>query len=249
MAETGRHIPMDGLRRCWLAPLLKFVYRIPKLRSLSLSVVRRLEGGDFYSGTLREILWSHHGVKVGAYTYGACMEPGAFPSGVTIGRYVSVAAGVRVFLRNHPMGRLSLHPFFYNSRLGWVPEDNISNGMLSIGHDAWIGERAIITPGCRSIGIGSVIGAGSVVTRDVPDFAIVAGNPARLVRYRFTEKVRELILQSAWWDAPIEECARYMPYMVEPLGENYSSNPLLRSPSTASAGPSQWGSTRAGTPS
>src|ERR1017187_4066715 len=178
---------MTGPRRSILSSAILAAYRWGRVRGICMSVLEQLEGGAFYSSTLRRILERYHGVRVGAYSYGECMVPGSWPAGVRVGRYVSVAPGVRVFLRNHPYDRLSMHPFFYNKKLGWVAEDTITSGTLEIGHDAWIGERVIITPGCRRIGIGAVVGAGAVVTKDVPDFAMVGGNPARLIRYRFPE--------------------------------------------------------------
>jgi virginiamycin A acetyltransferase len=145
-----------------------------------------------------------------------------------VGRYVSMAPGVRVFLRNHPLERLSLHPFFYNHQLGWLAEDTVTAGTLVIEHDAWIGERAIFTPGCSRIGLGAVVGAGAVVTRDVPDFAVVAGNPAKILRYRFPAEVQDLIRNSKWWEQPIEECVKAMTFMTQPLaGEALYRHPLL----------------------
>src|SRR5436309_3265685 len=114
-----------GTRRSALSSVLFKLYARPAARRVCLSLSRRLEGGDFYSRTLRDILRQYHGVSAGAYSYGEGLIPGAFPAGVTIGRYVSIAPGVRVFLRNHPLNRLSLHPFFYNRHLGWVPGDTV----------------------------------------------------------------------------------------------------------------------------
>jgi acetyltransferase-like isoleucine patch superfamily enzyme len=156
----------------------------------------------------------------------------ALPRGVVVGRYVSVAGGVRVFRRNHPMERLSLHPFFYNRELGFVAEDNIPSVPLEIGHDSWIGDRAIIVPGCKRIGVGSVGGAGAVVTRDVPDFAIVGGNPAKIIRFRFPEETRRLILASRWWEQSISQVAKVLPDMVKSLGQEPSRHPLLCTAST-----------------
>ena len=208
--------------------LLCALYRIRRIRRYCMSAVLRLEGGDFFSGTARKILETHHGVRVGAYSYGDCMIPGAFPAGVTVGRYVSIAGGIRVFLRNHPVKNLSMHPFFYNSLLGFLKEDTIPTGTLEIGHDAWIGERAIFLPNCRQVGIGAVIGAASVVTRDVPDFAIVAGNPAKILRSRFDPDTCARILESRWWARPHWEVVACMDDMIRPLPHEPWNHPLLR---------------------
>lgn len=184
----------------------------------------RLEGGMFWSATARRIMARHWGVRIGAYSYGSCFDAGSIPAGVEIGRYVSMAWGVRVFVRNHPMDRLSLHPFFYNGDLGFVGRDNIPSGKLEVGHDAWIGERAIITPGCSRIGIGAVVGAGAVVTKDIPDFAIAAGNPARVIRLRFTTEVRDRVIASQWWRRSVYECGAFIEAMTGPLT---SMHPLL----------------------
>ncbi len=217
MAHQPKRMDM---RRSALGPLIVNLYRYPRVRRVCLKFCQTVEGGEFYSGTLRNILAKYHGVEAGAYSYGEGLIPGAFPAGVTIGRYVSIASGVRVFLRNHPLDRLSLHPFFYNRHLGWVENDTVQNGTLEIGHDAWLGERAIVTPGCRRIGIGAAVGAGSVVTKDVPDFAIVAGNPARLLRFRFSQDTIDAILASRWWERSIEECGQYMSEMTRPVTES-----------------------------
>ncbi len=106
------------------------------------------------------------------------MAHGSWTKGVIVGRYVSVGPGVRVFLRKHTLDWLSMHPFFYNHELNYVTNDNISSSQLEIGHDAWIGANVIFTPKCSQVGIEAVAAAGSIVTKNVPNFAIVAGNPA-----------------------------------------------------------------------
>lgn len=199
-----------------------------RFRSVALNSSKRLEGGEYYSATARWIMKHRLGVSIGTYSYGECFVPGAFPSGVTIGRYVSIGPGVRAFLRNHPMERLSLHPFFYNRQLGFVKEDNISSTLLEIGHDAWIGARAMIMPGCSRIGIGAVVGAGAIVTKDVPDFAIAVGNPAKVIRRRFSDSICEDILRSRWWENSVDVCVKHMPAMTTPLGETTGSHPLLQ---------------------
>ena len=215
------------LRRCRFSAAILRLYRWKRLRRLCLAAARRLEGHEFYSATLRDLLATFHGVRVGAYSYGPCLDPGAFPPGVSVGRYVSIASGVRVLNRNHPMDRLSTHPFFFNSNLGYVDRDTMEFVNLEIGHDAWIGANALITPGCSRIGLGAVVGAGAVVTKNVPDFAIVAGNPARVIRYRFSEEVCELVRQSEWWNRPVAECVCFLNQLTVPLRDAWD-HPLLQ---------------------
>lgn len=216
------------LRRCACSDLLFRMYGVRALRSPVLRAILRLEGGQLYSSTLRRILSFYHGVRAGAYSYGSGLVPGAFSRGVVIGRYVSIAADVRAFVRNHPLERLSLHPFFYNPALDVVPADNIPYGTLAIEADAWLGERAILTPGCTRVGLGAVVGAGAVVTKDVPDFAIVAGNPARLLRHRFDDATCAFIRASRWWELPLAECVRHLNVMIRPLGAFPAGHALLR---------------------
>jgi carbonic anhydrase/acetyltransferase-like protein (isoleucine patch superfamily) len=70
---------------------------------------------------------------------------------------------------------------------------------VTFGHDVWIGHGAIVLPG-RNIGTGAVVAAGAVVTKDVPDYTVVGGNPARPIRRRFPEHVSEQLIALAWWD-------------------------------------------------
>lgn len=220
---------MRELRQSRLGSLIFHAYKWRRLRRISLAILERLEGGQFYSFTLRQILENYHGVHVGAYSYGQALIPGAFPHNVTVGRYVSVSPGVRVFIRNHPIDRLPMHPFFYNSALGYLPRDSIHEGILIIDHESWIGERAIVTPKCSRIGIGAVVAAGAVVTKDVPDFAVVAGNPAKIIKYRFPEKIQHNILASRWWERPVGELAALLPEIMVPPGNEPWRHPLLRS--------------------
>jgi acetyltransferase-like isoleucine patch superfamily enzyme len=223
LPSTPAGMPEGGgakdLRRCVFGSLFFAIARHQRLRLRMVRCCERLEGGLFFSATARRILERYQGVRIGAFSYGGCFIPGAFPAGVSIGRYVSIAGGVRVFLRNHPMDRLSMHPFFYNRLLGIVPADTITTGSLSIEHDSWVGENVIVTPGCHRIGLGAVVGAGAVVTKDVPDFAVVAGNPARLIRSRFADPVCELIRNSQWWLLSLEALRSNLDHLTSPLGD------------------------------
>jgi len=229
----GRDRTPSELVRCRLAGAMSVAYRIlgcPRRWGVARRLFRvllRLERGGFYSATARELLRRHHDVEVGAYSYGECMIPGVFPPGVTIGRYTSIAPGVRVYNQNHPLAHLSTHPFFYDPRLRCVGENPIPRHRLRIGNDVWVGVNAIITPGCTRIGDGAVIGAGAVVTRNVDDFAIVAGNPARLIRYRFAPAQQETIRRARWWDLPLWRCVAVLDAMTRPLEGGANEHPLL----------------------
>jgi acetyltransferase-like isoleucine patch superfamily enzyme len=215
------------LRRCPLSRVLLTGSGLPKLGRLCLRLALKLEGGGFYSDTARRIMERRYGVRIGAYSYGSCFVPGVFPSGAVVGRYVSTAEGLRIFRRNHPVSWLSTHPFFFNQQLGYVLQDLVPFRPLAIEHDAWIGDSVIITPGCLRIGIGAVVGAGSVVTKDVPDFAVVAGNPAAIIKFRFPEAVRQRVLAGRWWERSVEQCAQWLGAMTSDLGEEATQHPLL----------------------
>lgn len=193
---------------CLLSPLLVRAYRYRGLRPLVRFLLDRLEGGAMHSQTLRLILRKYFGVDAGLYSYGHCLKPGELPSGTIVGRYCSFASGIRVFRRNHPKARLSTHPFFYDHNVGIFLRDKIeqsADNPLTIGHDVWIATGAVILPNCRNIGTGAVVGACAVVTKDVPPFGIVVGNPAKLIGYRFDPALQAAILQSAWWEKSIGE--------------------------------------------
>lgn len=204
------------LYRSPLSGLLFRAYGVSRLRRYCRALAARLEGGEFRSATLRRIFRHYHNVEVGAYSYG-CFFSMCLPGGTHVGRYVSIAGGVRILPRNHPMSWLSTHPYFFNDSLGWIKKSPIPFTHLTIEDDAWVGADSIVTPSCKRIGVGAVVGAGSVVTHDVPDFAIVAGNPARLLRYRFPEEIRKAVLAGHWWLRPVEECAHDFRVMTSPL--------------------------------
>jgi phosphonate metabolism protein (transferase hexapeptide repeat family) len=124
----------------------------------------------------------------------------------TIGKFCSIAAHVRINPGDHPMGRISQHHFSYRASAYFEGEEDEAaffdwrrSRPVSIGHDVWIGHGAIVLAG-RGIGNGAVVGAGSVVTRDVPAYTIVAGVPAKPIRRRFPEQLADRIEALAWWE-------------------------------------------------
>ncbi len=174
------------------------------VREVIVKLVKKLEGGEMYSPTLREIFRVHHGVDIGLYTHGGCFHPYSFGEQTTIGRYSSIAATAFAATDNHPMHYKSMHGFFFNPALGIVDLDWHFDP-LSIGNDVWLGHNSIIMPGVHRIGDGAVVAAGAVVNKDVPPFAVVVGNPARIVRYRFDADTIEQLLAEKWWEKDIEQ--------------------------------------------
>ena len=192
--------------------LLFKLYKVKNHRIcfIVISIVKKIENGELYSKTLREIFKHYHNVEVGMYTHGECFYPGQFDRHTTIGRYCSIARGARVMNRNHPMEFKSTHGFFFNPTLNYCDKDQIKYIPLNIGNDVWIGYNAIILPHVTNIGDGAVIAAGAVVNKNVPPYAVVVGNPARVVRYRFSQKIIEELLASRWWEKSIEEIKPYI---------------------------------------
>ena len=210
---------LRDLRTNAYSKFISRIYRYKKLRRVGNRLINVLDVDPMVSKLRRELLMSHCSVYVGAYSYGPFLQFGKMPPNLSVGRYVSVASDVNVFRRNHPTEFLSLHPYFYNPELGIVDREIFSHEPLEICHDAWIGSGVKITPGCRRIGVGAVIGAGAVVTKDIPDFAIAMGVPARIVRFRFPLDFQGDILYSRWWELPIEELAKVMEHMCQPASK------------------------------
>jgi phosphonate metabolism protein (transferase hexapeptide repeat family) len=129
----------------------------------------------------------------------------------TIGKFCAVAANVRLNALNHPMDRISQHKityrpneYFVHAKVDKAFREKRQKARVMIGHDVWIGHGAIVLPGI-SIGHGAVIAAGAVVTKNVEPYAVVAGVPAKRIKWRFEKSIRERIIELAWWDWGQEE--------------------------------------------
>lgn len=123
-----------------------------------------------------------------------------------VGKFSNIAAHVRMNPGFHPMERASLHHFTYRRTLyDFDTEDDgpffawRQRQRVRVGHDTWIGHGVVVMPGVR-IGNGAVVGSNSVVTRDVPAYAIVAGAPAKFIRWRFAPAIAQALDATAWWD-------------------------------------------------
>lgn len=166
----------------------------------------------------------HPDAHVVASTFGAWTEVGARSSVVestfgdysyvvsdsqiiytTVGKFANIASHTRINPGNHPHWRASLHHFMYRAASYGLGEDEDEffdwrrAHHVTIGHDTWIGHGAVVMAGV-SVGDGAIIGAGAIVTKDVPAYTVVVGNPARILRRRVPEPVEAKLRRLAWWD-------------------------------------------------
>jgi len=126
----------------------------------------------------------------------------------TIGKFCSIGEKCKIGLGLHPTDLISTHPIFYSTRqqaqISFTAENNYDEYKeIHIGHDVWIGTSVMIMDG-MTIGNGAIIAAGSIVTHDVPAYAIVAGIPAKVIRYRFSKDECKMLQNINWWDKDIE---------------------------------------------
>ena len=167
-------------------------------RSIADRLVVRLNRDEYESLPLRAYFRRHYGIDIGLYSFGG-FDRWRLPPGTKIGRYCSLAKSVRFVDANHPSDALSSHPFFYEARRGVIAADNLEPRPQIVEDDVWIGHNVTVTPGCHVIGRGAIIGAGAVVTADVPRYAVVMGMPGRVVRLRFDADTIAILEASAWW--------------------------------------------------
>jgi virginiamycin A acetyltransferase len=185
-----------------------------QLRTKLTAAVRRLIGS-------RETIWMsrnrrYRRFRVGDWSYG---NPDVIYWGcnatLVVGRFCSIAPGVSILLGGeHHVEWVTTYPFsmLFPEAAGF-PGYPLSSGDVVLGNDVWIGQEALILSGVR-LGNGCVVAARSVVTRDVPPYAIVAGAPARIVKYRFDESIRQALDRIAWWDWPLAAVKEAWPLLM-----------------------------------
>lgn len=219
---------------------------------LARGAVVRCEPPVRLSGPLRFA----HDIRIGAYSY---LRPARISRLARIGRYCSIAPGLVAGESEHPTAWLSTSPFQYSrtkfafadwhhdfafTRRTRANDPALAKAAPSIGNDVWIGTGVLLMAGVR-VGDGAIVAAGSVVTRDVPPYAVVAGVPARLVRMRFPEALVERLLALRWWrfDAgslsglPFDDPGRALDGLEERIAAGLS--PLAESFVTLQARPSE----------
>lgn len=202
---------------------------MPLLQTITDKLMLRFAGDEYQSQPLRRYFAKQYNIRVGLYTIGA-FDRWRIPPNSVVGRYCSIAKSARLLDGNHPIDALSTHPYFYLRQFGMVETDRAVVEAPVLEDDVWLGHQCIIMPGCHRIGRGAVVGAGAIVMKDVPPYAIVSGAPAKLVRYRFAPDVIDAIEATQWWllDKPALEAAlRQAPeFGFAPTREN--ANAFLR---------------------
>lgn len=150
--------------------------------------------------------------KIGKYTY---VSRNALIQNTVIGNYCSISNDLLCGLGNHPTDRFSTSPIFYNRnnplKIGEYAKDRSFDDYkpIHIGNDVWIGARVTILDGVK-IGNGAIIAAGSIVTKDVPPYAIVGGTPAKVIRYRSSEEKAAEYQSMSWWEKDPDEIIKIM---------------------------------------
>jgi virginiamycin A acetyltransferase len=162
---------------------------------------------------------THPRIEVGAYSYASnftpqtdwaqTLAPYLFPISkekLVIGKFCQFAHGTRLITSsaNHPMDGFSTYPFRVFRPETMIDYINLPSRDTVVGNDVWIGHDAIIMPGV-TIGSGAIIASGAVVTKDVAPYTIVGGNPAQVIRRRFSDKIASHLLEIKWWDWPIDK--------------------------------------------
>ena len=143
------------------------------------------------------------GVEIGRHTYGLTKESFFVPHKnvpVRIGSFCSIGPGVLfICAAEHRIDTATTYPIqFVDGKIRNAP-GTAGKGPITVGHDVWIGARCIVLGGV-TIGNGAVIGAGSIVTRDIAPYAVAVGNPARVMRYRFVPEIIERLQALQWWN-------------------------------------------------
>lgn len=149
-----------------------------------------------------------------------------FGDRLIIGKFCQIASGAKFIMgpANHRISSVTTYPFsVFGGRWSEQTPPHLSQlpfkGDIVVGNDVWIGRESVIMPGVK-IGDGSIIGAYAVVTRDVPPYCVVGGNPARFIKKCFHDELIQILLELKWWDFPEEKLVEFLPLLCDPDLEN-----------------------------
>lgn len=183
---------------------------MPTLSSIYAKIIKKARGSSIGNSRINKKAKIGSGsafLNVGMDRYSSCGYDCTFLN-CEIGSFCSIASRVVIGGMRHPTEFVSTSPVFLSHRDSirhkFAAHDYLPVNMVKIGHDVWIGDGAFVKAGVK-VGNGAVIGMGAVVTKDVPDYAIVAGNPARLIRMRFDSDMTAAMLAMQWWNWPEEK--------------------------------------------
>lgn len=138
---------------------------------------------------------------------------------VQIGSFCSIGRGTIIQEFNHKIYRASSYFVSQNLLADDTNLDIFSKGSITIGNDVWIGAQCVILGGVK-IGDGAVIGANSVVSNDIPPYAIAVGTPAKVVKYRFSPDIIQIMLKLKWWDWDIKKIQNNASFFIDPMDLN-----------------------------
>lgn len=178
----------------------RYPVRVSKSRiagNVAIDYGARILNSDLNSGSIGE-------VTVGRFSSVNGTQASAGDGTISIGSFCSIADGARLLVGSHRMTRATTSYVFRHVFKDAAVAETSSRGGITLEHDVWLGANVIVLDGV-TVGRGSVVGAGAVVTRDVQPYSVMGGNPARLIRMRFDPSTIEMLEDSHWWDWGIDE--------------------------------------------
>lgn len=224
-----------SLKKC-LKRITGIPYRIPIIRSLMRKrefsrFKRRWRKMNRHNGTFAVGIFPIECVQVGEQSYGALNIMSYYPAieSLRIGSYVSIAPDVHFILSgNHQTSTLTTYPIRSRLTKRQYPEDCLTKGAIIVEDEVWIGYGAIILSGV-TIGKGSVIAAGAVVTHDIPPYAIVAGNPAKVIKFRLPNDIIDLVKDCYLKDIDQDRLMQHLDQLYTPLQTKEQALQLIHS--------------------
>jgi len=186
-----------------------YIHKSVKLQNVRISGNIKIEEGCKLTNSV--VLKGSSFIQIGKYSSfnGPFIDIKALVNNIIIGSFCSIARGVNFQEYNHNLEGVTTYLFKKNLFGKNMIDDVKSKGDIIVGNDVWIGAQCVILSGAH-IGDGAVIAANSVVTGSIPPYAIAAGSPAKVIKYRFSNEEIEKLLKLKWWNKPIEEIKEFL---------------------------------------